>query len=479
VRIHFLDNSSKVFLINDQLSIKDLLGQCLSKLGVAEADVVLPYFGLFESRNGASIDGVLAMDATIQSVLQSWQSASVEKTAKFLFMIRLQLPSLWGLQMRDIVANSLGKEESDLSNAEYFQSADLVDPNILHLQFIQAVYNVITGRYPTTQEEGLTLGAIHFILKFGKYKSDKHKAGFLGNRIVEFVPIKLLKSAVNGKGGDLAQWETQLFERVKVLSLDCVEDNKNKSEKTGDTEEDGGNGESEAAADDDQKNVLFRVETSSNFRVVPPERKYMEIIYAMSPVYGSTFYKCSQRCNKLPDTVNIGIHHDGIHIFDKSKKHIKTFYIQEILRWGFKPNQMFYFEVNPDNEFGVGSFEFDTQEGKAISDLMTDYAMAFLKERERQDERVKHFIPVTKNKVLNKGTTAAPKKTGSVVNRDGYGPEHHRASVKFQALFRGYSLRNEWIKEDAAILLQSIYRGYQARVKLSQMIEQMIKRGEL
>lgn len=39
--------------------------------------------------------------------------------------------------------------------------------------------------------------------------------------------------------------------------------------------------------------------------------------------------------------------------------------------------------------------------------------------------------------------------------------------------------RNEWAREDAAILIQAIFRGYKARVKLSQLIEQMIKNGEL
>jgi hypothetical protein len=468
VRIHFLDNSSKVFLVNDQLTIKELLAQCISKLQILEPDVILPYFGLFESRNGGTIDGVLAMDATIQSVLQSWQSASVEKTAKFLFMVRLQLPSLWGFQTKDLVSNALGKDENDLSLSEYFASADLTDSNILHLQFIQAVYHVITGRYPTTQEEGLTLGAIHFILKFGKFRADKHKAGFLGNRIVEFVPIKLLKSAMSGKGSDLANWENQLFERVKTLSLDCVEDTKAVDEQP--KEEDG------SPPEEEHKNILFRVETSSNYRLLSPERKYMEMIYAMAPVFGSTFYKCTQRCSRLPDTVNIGIHHEGIHIFDKNKKHIKTFYIQEILRWGFKPNQMFYFEVSPDNEFGVGSFEFDTSEGKAISDLMTDYAMAFLKERERQDERLKNLVP---NVSTSRSAPKAPVRPPAPRVHGGGDTDKNRAATKIQALYRGYSLRNEWIKEDAAILIQSIYRGYQARVKLSQMIEQMIKNGEL
>jgi hypothetical protein len=54
-----------------------------------------------------------------------------------------------------------------------------------------------------------------------------------------------------------------------------------------------------------------------------------------------------------------------------------------------------------------------------------------------------------------------------------------KAAVKVQALYRGFSLRNQWAREDAAILLQAVFRGYKARVLLSQIIEQMILDGEL
>ena len=54
-----------------------------------------------------------------------------------------------------------------------------------------------------------------------------------------------------------------------------------------------------------------------------------------------------------------------------------------------------------------------------------------------------------------------------------------RAAVVIQALVRGALLRTSWAREDAAILMQSIYRGYKARVLLSNMIEDLIKQGEM
>lgn len=61
----------------------------------------------------------------------------------------------------------------------YFDEAGehLLDPTLLQLQFIQAVYQVISGRYPTTADQAIELGAIHFLHKFGEYKPSTHVPG--------------------------------------------------------------------------------------------------------------------------------------------------------------------------------------------------------------------------------------------------------------------------------------------------------------
>lgn len=480
VRVHFLDNSSKVFLLNPKTSIKDLLIQCLEKLGVLEPDVIFTYFGIFESRNGGSVDSCLAMDSVIQDALNSWAEAEVDKTAKFLFMIRLYLPSIIGLATKDVVLHKEGKGKDDLSFNQYVEVAEVNDENVMHLQFIQAVYNVITGRYPTTADEALLLGSIHFLMKFGRFRSETHKVGFLGNRIVEFVPIKHLKS-----NGNLPDWEGKLFNKVQEMTADLVGADGRKKANAEDSDEENGEGGSI------DRDFLF----VDGIRKLTPLRKYMEIIYKMVPIFGSSLYRCTQRCSRaLPDVINLGIYHEGIQLFDKSKKLLKTFYIEDIYRWGFKPNQMFYFEISADNDLGTGSLEFETIEGKVISDLMTDYALAFLKEREREEERATKFSsktrqmpqpPVSSNGKASNSLPPPPKLATGPLTR---GPLAHlyqdkspqyRAAVRIQALFRGFSLRNEWVREDAAILVQSIFRGYRARVELSKMIEEMITAGEL
>jgi hypothetical protein len=397
VRIHFLDNSSKVFLSERNTTVKDLLLQCLQKCGVAEPTFILPYFGLFESKNGGNIDGALDMEALISDTLRGWEDAGISQTAKFLFMIRLYMPSLWGLQHKDVVAFRLNKPKSVMTLETYFDEAEVVDVNCLHLQFIQAVYHVITGRYPTTPEQALDLGAVHFIFKFGEFKPDTHRVGFLGGRIVEFVPIKHLRS-----GAALTEWEANLLTRVQGYA--------NAAARGDDDDEENGNGNGHGS-DDHSKVAYFR----RGEKVVSPQRKYMELVYAMEGVYGCSFFRCTQHCSRaLPDTVQLGVHHHGLSLFDKTKKLVRMFHIEDIYRWGFKPNQMFYFEIAEENDLGTGSLEFDTVEGKVVSDLLTDYAMAFLKEREREDERHEQMkagtfdVSTTHSRVAKAAAPSAP-----------------------------------------------------------------------
>jgi hypothetical protein len=59
-------------------------------------------------------------------------------------------------------------------------------------------------------------------------------------------------------------------------------------------------------------------------------------------------------------------------LFDKNRKELLSFRIEEVLRWGFKPGVMFYFEVRPTPDMD-GTLEFDSVDGKVISDLLRFY----------------------------------------------------------------------------------------------------------
>lgn len=66
---------------------------------------------------------------------------------------------------------------------------DSKDERIREMLYMQTVYNVISGMYPTDQEDALKLASLHFVTKFGELKPETHKPGFLGHKLREFIPI--------------------------------------------------------------------------------------------------------------------------------------------------------------------------------------------------------------------------------------------------------------------------------------------------
>lgn len=155
------------------------------------------------------------MEESVPDAVSSWPEGS---PSKLLFMIRLFMPSIVGLESKNNVASRLGKPFDLLSNSLYLELASVNDSALLQLQYQQALYNVITGQYVVSDSDALYLGALNFINKFDEYQPLRHRPGFLGQRIVEFVPTKLLKTKT------LEQWEGLLLESVRDLwqSKYCV-----------------------------------------------------------------------------------------------------------------------------------------------------------------------------------------------------------------------------------------------------------------
>ena len=215
----------------------------LQKLEINNINLITKYFALFESLNGQSIDSPLQPEENVLNLMSKW----TETNAKFVFMIRLFVPIVSGYITKDIVASNLEVENNNLSMETYFQHADIIDSQLLYLQFIQVVYNIITGQYPTTPALALELGAYYFIYKFKPTNQTTYSIGFLTDRIVEFIPFSHLK------GSNLSDWEQRLLTKVQEI----IEGN-----------------------DLNQFN---------------PQRKYLETIILQLPnCYGSTFFRCSQ-----------------------------------------------------------------------------------------------------------------------------------------------------------------------------------------
>jgi hypothetical protein len=185
----------------------------------------------------------------------------------------------------------------------------------------------------------------------------------------------------------------------------------------------------------------------------------------------------------------------------KNRNILKTFHIRDCKSWGYKPNALFTIEakMETDAEYHT-SFEFTTKEGDKICHLLTDYAMAFLKEAELEQIRCEELGISTEGLDLAGMHVAipaprapppppkAPKSTPkSKMKSSKSKPKPsiptskaaHRGATKIQALWRGFNLRWEWLKEDAAIIIQMIVRGFLARCLVSDMLEELYANGEL
>lgn len=178
-----------MFLLDQETLTKDLIQTILDKFAVQESHAFVDYFGIFESLDGHNIGASLNPEDRVVEHVKKWSTGAAEgggtnDQGKLVFMIRLFMPCLWGLEYKDRVAQRLAKPSSMISVDLYLESSTVRDESLIHLQYIQALYHIITNQYPTTEEPALTLGAYHFIFKFGNYKSDVHKLGFLGTRIV-------------------------------------------------------------------------------------------------------------------------------------------------------------------------------------------------------------------------------------------------------------------------------------------------------
>ena len=111
--------------------------------------------------------------------------------------------------------------------------------------------------------------------------------------------------------------------------------------------------------------------------------------------------------------------------------------------------------------------------GNRVSDLLTAYAMALLREmgiRTKQEEqRMEGYAAVV---VQSQWRRVQAVKDMAAKNKDK--PKDKTVAVHVvQRLFRGFQVRNSMSKEVAAILLQSVWRGYKERCRFDEMITAM------
>ena len=347
-RVYLLDNSSKTVLFNDDTSFGDLVIILLNKLGLKNIENICDYFAIYTSNDGMKIAEVNANNTKVSEALLNFTEKS-----RFVFMIRLFMPSITGLESRDVLAERIGKEKELIPDRFYYESAEIEDEELFNLQFIQAVYNVITGAYVTSLEVALDLAAYYFYQKFGNNFDPKIlQSQLLGDRILEYLSIRHFeffddnfeniestKRKINKKNF-LEEMESMFLTRLKGL-----------------------------------------VAASTKIDEEEAKRLYMNKIWSIDNAHGYTFFRgLIRNDDTLPEKAIIGIAQRGIEIFDRTRNLIKFYRIDFVLRWGYHPNKCFFFDVQEIHETDSRHISIDLKNGKEIADLLADYAMAYLKE---------------------------------------------------------------------------------------------------
>jgi hypothetical protein len=307
-----------------------LKNSSLLSLFLTNEYIIYHFFYFFP--NVIKVQRAISPEREILSIMETWFD---KPGARFIFQIKLYTATL---------TNS-------------------TDPKVIHMMFIQAVYNVITGIYPSNEKEAVSLAALQFQAKFGLHNSASHKPGFLKNLISEFVPAAHMDSEPKQT---IETWEQKIFYKH-----------------------------------------AFSTTTT-------PREGYLDLLKKRD-YYGAVFFAVKQRFSRnIPKRIYMTISRKGIMLFkvpvkvtDSDFEKIGSYNLADIYRWAYKPNVNFYFEVKDEGAATNPIFTFDTQEGKHMSDMLTDYAMALLREMGLNPDGTRRNKPKSKAEIEAAAANAA------------------------------------------------------------------------
>jgi hypothetical protein len=137
-----------------------------------------------------------------------------------------------------------GEEAKFVLTVKLFTPAlmNSVDPKVIYLFYIQGVYNVITGIYPTGMDESVSLAALQMQAKFGDHNPTvyvhtgypqcvwrvgvvtgamccacamgRHVPGYLSHQLKGLLPAPIMPRKTP------SQWETEILSRHSLLLPD-------------------------------------------------------------------------------------------------------------------------------------------------------------------------------------------------------------------------------------------------------------------
>lgn len=356
------------------------------------------------------------------------------------------------------------------------------DPTLVHLRYIQAVHDVMDGVLTCEVDVLIKLSAFRLQVTFGN-DSAIHQRGFLSRRLLELLPEWALR--LRNKPYDTpAYWETQMLKaHFEYTGLNPKKDYLNLC--------------SPLAL---YGTRCFPVQTPNQFEQMGVRPLDRSSLIGVGP-RGLSFLRRPRKNRNANRTPN---------------PETTCFELSCLSSWGFVPSKTFWVEAHQPQD--AMRFEYETDQGHVIAQLLVDYAAQLLKEEGHLDvsyeevggaeesnydgtssEDGDDVKNTTRSRAMkSQSTTKEISKTtrGEIREQEGereeVDPNRHSnrrrshllrtassqdyrvkstATTKVQALYRGHLHRRQ--AEGAAVLLQSTWRGYEGRCRFDVMLDGM------
>jgi len=207
----------------------------------------------------------------------------------------------------------------------FFRNESLDDPVARNLTYIQVLHYIVESIYPCSIDEAVTLAGIQFHVIYGDHKDETHSAGFIEDKIKEYIPKNLLKEKKP------KEWEALIL----------------------------------------KAHQKYRTTSDS-------ELAYINYVKQVS-YYGTEYFICKNTLNKkLPERVILGINAEGIQLMKKEQEIVFTSPWADLVSWIGTDRNLFYFEIIGRDQHPNTKYTFETTQGKTISQLTGLYVDAAL-----------------------------------------------------------------------------------------------------
>jgi acyl-CoA-binding protein len=196
IRVYFLDNTFKTFMVDSFTLVSDVLDMVVKKLAISNASI----FGLYEF---AETERMLNPKERVLDVYARWEEEEKERAQK-------EEKEQWRFVYKAKLILKPGHPE--VKN----------DMEAINLLYMQSVMDVVSGKYPVKESHLVILAALQLQATFGDYHPEMHGHGWLIDKLEQFIPKALVALKDSKREAVVrAEFEQKIiakYEKVKGFS---------------------------------------------------------------------------------------------------------------------------------------------------------------------------------------------------------------------------------------------------------------------